>query len=30
MFALDAEYVRDDAPIPAGAKIACIPPVSGG
>jgi sulfur-carrier protein len=30
MFAVDAEYVTDDAPIPPHAEIACIPPVSGG
>jgi molybdopterin synthase sulfur carrier subunit len=30
MFALNAEYASDDAVIPAGAEIACIPPVSGG
>ncbi len=31
MFAIDAEYVGDDAVVPAGApEIACIPPVSGG
>lgn len=29
-FAIDAEYVRDDAPISPNADIACIPPVSGG
>ena len=30
MFAVDAEYVADDAPAPENAEIACIPPVSGG
>lgn len=25
-----AEYARDEAPLPAGAEIACFPPVSGG
>ncbi len=30
MFAINAEYAGDDAVIPAGAEIACIPPVSGG
>ena len=30
MFAVDAEYVPDDAPVPENAEIACIPPVSGG
>lgn len=30
MFAINAEYARDDAPIEAGAEVACIPPVSGG
>ncbi|MCH2114280.1 MAG: MoaD/ThiS family protein [Pirellulales bacterium] len=30
MFALNAEYAGDDASIPEGAEIACIPPVSGG
>jgi molybdopterin synthase sulfur carrier subunit len=30
MFAIDAEYVSDDAPAPENAEIACIPPVSGG
>jgi molybdopterin converting factor subunit 1 len=30
-FAVDAEYAHDDnAPIPAGAELAAIPPVSGG
>lgn len=30
MFAVDAEYVSDDAPIHEQEEIACIPPVSGG
>jgi molybdopterin converting factor subunit 1 len=30
VFAVDAEYADDQAVIPAGASIACIPPVSGG
>jgi len=30
MFAVDAEYAHDDAVIPPGADVACIPPVSGG
>jgi molybdopterin converting factor subunit 1 len=30
MFAVDATYVSDDAPISPHAEIACIPPVSGG
>jgi molybdopterin converting factor subunit 1 len=30
MFAVDAAYAADDAPIPPGAEVACIPPVSGG
>lgn len=30
MFALEMEYATDATPIPARAKIACIPPVSGG
>ncbi|MCH7752929.1 MAG: MoaD/ThiS family protein, partial [Planctomycetes bacterium] len=30
MFAVDTEYVSDDAPVPENAEIACIPPVSGG
>jgi molybdopterin converting factor subunit 1 len=29
-FAIDSEYTDDDAPIPPGAEIALIPPVSGG
>lgn len=29
-FAVNAEYAADDAPVPAGADVACIPPVSGG
>jgi molybdopterin synthase catalytic subunit len=30
MYALDEEYARDDDPVPAGATLALIPPVSGG
>jgi molybdopterin converting factor subunit 1 len=30
LFAVDMEYAADDAAIPAGAAVACIPPVSGG
>jgi molybdopterin converting factor subunit 1 len=30
MFAIDMDFVSDDAPLRAGAEIACIPPVSGG
>jgi molybdopterin converting factor subunit 1 len=30
MFAVDAEYADDQAVIPPGAPVACIPPVSGG
>jgi len=30
MFAVDATYATDKTYIPAGAEIACIPPVSGG
>jgi molybdopterin converting factor subunit 1 len=30
MFAVDAQYATDEMKIPAGAQIACIPPVSGG
>lgn len=30
MIAVASEFVRDDAPIPPGAEIALIPPVSGG
>ncbi len=29
-FAVNAHYASDASPIPAGAEIACIPPVSGG
>ncbi|MEK6239269.1 MAG: MoaD/ThiS family protein [Planctomycetales bacterium] len=29
-FAVNAEYALDDAPVPADADVACIPPVSGG
>jgi molybdopterin converting factor subunit 1 len=30
LFAVNAEYAQDDAPLPPGADVACIPPVSGG
>ena len=30
MFAIDRQYADDAAPIPDGAEVACIPPVSGG
>ncbi|MEX0710740.1 MAG: MoaD/ThiS family protein [Pirellulales bacterium] len=30
MFAIDTQYAGDEAVIPAGALVACIPPVSGG
>ena len=30
LFAVNAEYARDTDVIPAGAEVACIPPVSGG
>lgn len=30
LIAVDAEYAPDDHPIPPGAEIAAIPPVSGG
>jgi molybdopterin synthase sulfur carrier subunit len=30
LFAVDAVYADDRAEIPAGADVACIPPVSGG
>jgi molybdopterin converting factor subunit 1 len=29
-FALDADFVADDAPLSPGVDVACIPPVSGG
>ncbi|MFO0956683.1 MAG: MoaD/ThiS family protein [Isosphaeraceae bacterium] len=29
-FAVDADYADDDTPIPPGADLAAIPPVSGG
>ena len=30
MFAVNSDYASDTTPIPPGADIACIPPVSGG
>ena len=30
MVAVNAEYAADTTPIPPGADVACIPPVSGG
>ena len=30
LFAIDAEYASDAAPLSESAEIACIPPVSGG
>jgi molybdopterin converting factor subunit 1 len=30
MFAINAQYAADGTAIPAGAEVACIPPVSGG
>ena len=30
VFAIEAEYANDETPIPEGAEVACIPPVSGG
>jgi molybdopterin converting factor subunit 1 len=30
LIALDAEYAADDRPVPPGAEVAAIPPVSGG
>lgn len=30
LFAVDEEYVTPETPLPAGASVACIPPVSGG
>jgi len=30
LFAVDAAYAADDAPLSPGAEVACIPPVSGG
>ena len=30
LFAVEAEYATDQTPVPEGADIACIPPVSGG
>jgi molybdopterin converting factor subunit 1 len=30
LFAVNSEYANDEFPIPDGADVACIPPVSGG
>ena len=30
LYAIDEEYADEDAPVPAGATLALIPPVSGG
>ena len=30
LFAIGSEYATDDAIVPPGAEVACIPPVSGG
>ncbi len=30
MFALEDQYLGDGQPLPDGARLACIPPVSGG
>jgi molybdopterin synthase catalytic subunit/molybdopterin synthase sulfur carrier subunit len=30
LIAVNAQYAGDDTVIPAGAELACIPPVSGG
>lgn len=30
LYAVDEEYADEDAPVPAGATLALIPPVSGG
>jgi molybdopterin converting factor subunit 1 len=30
MFAVNMEYAGDETVVPAGAAVACIPPVSGG
>ena len=30
LYALNEEYVRESEPVPAGATVAFIPPVSGG
>jgi molybdopterin converting factor small subunit len=30
LFAIGSEYAHDEDPIPDGAQVACIPPVSGG
>ena len=29
-FAINADYAKDDSPVPENGEIACIPPVSGG
>ena len=29
-FAIDASYAAETTPVPDGAEVACIPPVSGG
>jgi molybdopterin converting factor subunit 1 len=30
LIAVDADYATDDGPVPPGAEVAAIPPVSGG
>ncbi len=30
LFAVNGEYAGDQTPLPPGAEVACIPPVSGG
>ncbi len=30
LFAVGMQYAGDSTPLPAGAEVACIPPVSGG
>ncbi len=30
LFAINTDYATDETPVPNGAEIACIPPVSGG
>ena len=30
LFAVDAQYAKDDTPLTEGCEVACIPPVSGG